>query len=150
MLDFEQTHSQVSTLRRWRAAWEQSAVTFERHMRGVDVASTDVYHRLKVEQPHLSDEDVESACRKFLQSINATQFAVFAEWFKSYELPDVDAAQQKLSTWPSDVPKPPDELPGEWDRTLPYMASQDAIEQLSAQVYLFILAAARTARDGRE
>lgn len=139
---------EADTITAWRTAWEQSAETFERHMHGLHVDTLDVIHRLEVGQPHLSEDEIDQACKKFLRSIDVTQFDAFSVWFKSYELPDLDADRPDLSMWPSDVLTPPDELTGEWDRALPYMVSEDLIERLAAQVYLFILAAARTARGG--
>ena len=141
---------EADTLERWHKAWERSAVAFDRHMRGVSINAADLRQGLETELPHLSDDEVENACREFLLSINVTQFDGFSLWFKSYELPDPDATRPDLSMWPCDVPEPPDELPGEWDTGLPYSTSDDLIERLAAQVYLFILASARTARAIRE
>ena len=54
-----------------------------------------------------------------------------------------------MSMWPSDVPAPPDEPLGEWDLAAPYMASEDVIERLAAQVFCFLLATARAVREER-
>lgn len=140
---------EADTIPAWRAAWERSAETFEKHMSGVNVAPAEVYRQLAVEQPHLSDDDVERKGRAFLESIGVLNFAAFATWFGNYEIPDLDADRPDLSMWPSDVPKPPVEVPGEWDRVLPYTASDVLIQRLTAEIYIFILAAARTAREGR-
>lgn len=139
---------EADTLTAWRSAWEQNAVSFKRHTNGLSLDSTELIQTLETEHPHLSDDDVERACKEFLRSINISSFDAFSAWFKSYEVPDFDDARPDLSMWPSDVPNPPDEQPGEWSTVLLYANSEDVIERLAAKVYLFVLAAARTAREG--
>ena len=137
-------------VQRWRNAWEHSATAFDRHIRDVNIDIDDLLQELQTGLPHLSNDEIEEAGREFLQTIGVTQYDAFSAWFESYELPDPDAERPDLSMWPSDVPTPPEELPGEWARALPFVASDDLVERLAAQAFLCIVASARTARESRQ
>ncbi|MDQ3398449.1 MAG: hypothetical protein M3511_11915 [Deinococcota bacterium] len=107
--------------------------------------TADLLRRLEAERPNLSTDDIDAEGIAFLESLGVTQYREFKVWFKSHELPEDNPPE--LSMWPSDIPTPPDELPGEWDKATPYMESEDVIEQLAAQLYCFLLATARATRE---
>lgn len=118
---------------------------FDRHTSDIAVNTDDLLRRLAVERSDLSSDDIEAEGVAFLKALSVRQYRGFKAWFKSYELPEDDLPD--LSMWPSDIPMPPDELLGEWDKAVPYMKSEDVIEQLSAQLYCFLLATARATRE---
>ena len=136
---------EADTLERWHKAWELSAVIFDRHTSKIAVNATDLLKRLEVERPDLSSDDIEAEGVAFLESLGVRQYREFEAWFKSYELPEDDPPD--LSMWPSDIPTPPDELPGEWNKAAPFMASEDVVRRLAAQIFCFLLAMARATRE---
>jgi hypothetical protein len=138
---------EVDTITAWRSAWEQSAVTFEKHLRGLNIDAADLLRRLDVERPDITAADVEQESRAFLEDIGITAFDEFAAWFKSYELPDLD--RPDLAVWPSDIPTPPAEVDGAWEITKPFQSCDDAVQRLAAQSYLFLLATARAVREDK-
>lgn len=140
---------EADTLTAWRAACEQSEVIFDKHLQGISTDTPELLQRLEVERPDLSSDEAEREGRAFLESLGITQFAELAKWFKSYEPPDLDADRPDLSMWPSDIPTPPDELPGQWTLAEAFVDSDELIERLAAQVFCFLLATARATRDER-
>ncbi len=138
---------EVDTITAWRSAWEQSAVTFEKHLRGLHIDSADLLRRLERERPDIGAADIEQEGRAFLKDIGITAFDELAAWFKSYELPDLD--RPDLAVWPSDIPTPPAEVDGESDMTKPFQNCDDAVQRLAAQSYLFLLATARAVREDK-
>jgi hypothetical protein len=138
---------EVDTISAWRSAWEQSAVTFERHLRGLNIDTADLLRRLERERPGITADDVEQESRAFLKDIGITAFDEFAAWFKSYKLPDLD--RPDLAVWPSDIPTPPAEVSGSFEIIKPFQSCDDAVQRIAAQVYLFLLAAARAVRDDK-
>jgi hypothetical protein len=138
---------EVDTITAWHRAWEQSAVTFERHLRGLNIDTADLLRRLDVERPGITAADIEQESTAFLKDIGITAFDEFAAWFKSYKLPDLD--RPDLAVWPSDIPTPPAEVSGAWDMTLPFQSCDDAVPRIAAQVYLFLLATARAVREDK-
>jgi hypothetical protein len=138
---------EVDTITAWRSAWEQSAVTFERHLSGLHIDTADLLQRLEREQPGITADDIEQEGRAFLKDIGITAFDEFAAWFKSYKLPDPE--RPDLAVWPSDIPPPPAEVDGESDMTKPFQNCDDAVQRLAAQSYLFLLATARAVRENK-
>ncbi len=136
---------EVDTITAWRSAWEQSAVTFEKHLRGLNIDTADLLRRLERERPGITAADVEQEGTAFLNDIGITAFDELAAWFKSYKLPDLD--RPDLAVWPSDIPTPPAEVDGESDMTKPFQNCDDAVQRLAAQSYLFLLATARAVRE---
>lgn len=138
---------EADTLERWRKAWECSAVIFDKHTNGIVVDPLGLLQKLEIERPDLSSDDVEAEGVAFLESLGVTQYPAFWSWFNSWSLPEDDPPD--LTRWPSGIPEPPDELPGEWNMAAPYRHSSEPVEQLAAQLYLFMLAAARAVREER-
>jgi hypothetical protein len=136
---------EVDTITAWRSAWEQSAVTFEKHLRGLNIDTADLLRELEREQPGITADDIEQEGRAFLKDIGITAFDELAAWFKSYKLPDLD--RPDLAVWPSDIPTPPAEVDGAWEITKPFQNCDDAVQRLAAQSYLFLLATARAVRE---
>ncbi len=136
---------EVDTITAWRSAWEQSAVTFEKHLRGLHIDTADLLRRLERERPDITAADIELESRAFLKDIGVTAFDELAAWFKSYELPDLD--RPDLAIWPSDIPTPPAEVSGSWEMTKPFQSCDDAVPRIAAQIYLFLLATARAVRE---
>lgn len=136
---------EADALTAWRQAWERSAVIFDRHAGEILMDPPDLQHRLEAALPGMSGDDVEAEGVAFLESLGVTQYRAFEAWFRSYELPEDDPPD--LTRWPSDIPMPPDEPPGDWQRVAPYMTSENVIEQLATQLYLFMLATARAVRE---
>ncbi len=102
---------ELDTISVWHRAWEQSAVTFERHLRDLHIDADDLLRRLERERPDATADAIEQQARAFLQDIGITTYDDLAAWFKSYELPDPD--RPDLAVWPSDIPTPPAEVDGE-------------------------------------
>ncbi len=138
---------EVDTITAWRSAWEQSAVTFDKHLRGLHIDTADLLRRLERERPDITAADIEQESRAFLKDIGITAYDELAAWFKSYELPDLD--RPDLAVWPGDIPTPPAEVDGESDMTKPFQSCDDAVQRLAAQSYLFLLATARAVREGK-
>jgi hypothetical protein len=136
---------EVDTITAWRSAWEQSAVTFEKHLRGLHIDTADLLRRLERERPDITAADIEQESRAFLKEIGVTAFDEFAAWFKSYKLPDLD--RPDLAIWPSDIPTPPAEVDGAWQITQPFRNCDDAVPRIAAQIHLFLLATARAVRE---
>ena len=84
----------------------------------------------------------------FLESVGVTQYREFEAWFNSYDIPEDDPPNPSM--WPSDIPAPPDELPGQWDKAALYRDSDEPIQRLAAELYLFLLATARATREEQE
>jgi hypothetical protein len=138
---------EVDTITAWHRAWEQSAVTFEKHLRGLNIDTADLLRRLERERPDITADDIELESRAFLKDIGITAFDELATWFKSYELPDPD--RPDLAIWPSDIPTPPAEVDGSWEITKPFQSCDDAVQRIAAQIYLFLLATARAVREDK-
>lgn len=133
-------------IERWRKAWEHSAMVFEKHVGSIFTDESDaIRDALLKAHPELDANEVELRGVAFLESLGVTQYRAFEAWFNSYELPDDDPPD--LSVWPSDIPAPPDERPGEWDKTASYRGSDEPIHRLAAELYLFLLATARATRE---
>lgn len=123
------------------------AVIFDKHAGGILVDPLGLQQKLEAALPGLSSDDVDAEGAAFLERLGVTQYRVFEAWFQSYELPEDDPPD--LTSWPELIPMPPEEPPGDWERIAPYMTSENVIEKLAAQLYLFMLAAARAVREGR-
>lgn len=136
---------EADNLDRWRRAWERSVVSFDKYAGNILIDPADLRQRLEAALPGLSSDDVEAEGVAFLKRLGVTQYRAFEGWFKSYELPRDDPPD--LTSWPNMIPMPPDEQPGDWQRVMPYTASENIIEQLAAQLYLFMLASARAQRE---
>lgn len=136
---------EAETLTAWRQAWERSAVIFDKHTGSILVDPLDLQGRLEAAFQGLSSDDVDAEGVAFLERLGVTQYRAFEAWFKSYELPEDDPPN--LKSWPEMIPTPPDEPSGDWQRVMPYMTSRNVIEQLAAQLYLFMLASARAQRE---
>lgn len=120
---------------------------FDKHAGGIFVDSLELQRKLETALPGLSSEDVDAEGIVFLQRLGVTQYRAFEAWFKPYELPEDDPPD--LTSWPDMIPMPPDEPQEDWERVAPYMTSENVIEQLAAQLYLFMLASARAVREER-
>jgi hypothetical protein len=138
---------EVDTISAWHRAWEHSAVTFERHLRGLNIDTADLLRRLERERPGITAADVEQESTAFLNDIGITAFDELAAWFKSYKLPDLD--RPDLAVWPSDIPTPPAEVSGSFEITKPFQSCDDSVQRIAAQSYLFLLATARAVRDDK-
>ncbi len=138
---------EVDTITAWRSAWQQSAVTFEKHLRGLNIDTADLLRRLERERPGITAADIEQEGGAFLKDIGVTAFDEFAAWFESYELPDLD--RPDLAVWPGDIPTPPAEVSGSYEITKPFQSCDDAVMRLAAQSYLFLLATARAVREDK-
>ncbi len=136
---------ELDTITAWHRAWQQSAVTFERHLRGLNIDTADLLQRLERERPGITADDIEQEGKAFLKDIGITAYDEFAAWFKSYELPDPD--RPDLAAWPSDIPMPPAEVDGEKEIAKPFHSCDAAVPRMAAQVFMFFLAAARAVRE---
>ena len=139
---------EAETVRRWHKAWEASAVIFDRHAGDIFTESGQaLIDAFLTAHPDLTTGDLEVRGVTFLESLGVRQYRAFEAWFNSYELPEEGVTD--LSRWPSNVPTPPDELPGEWEKVTPYRGSDEPAERLAAELYLFLLATARATREER-
>ena len=134
------------TLEKWRKAWERSATIYDKHVGDIFTDTTKALNdALAKAHPELDANDIELKGVVFLESVGVIQYRVFEAWFNSYEFPEDDPPD--LTRWPSDIPAPPDELPGEWEKATPYRDSDEPIQRLAAELYLFLLATARATRE---
>lgn len=126
-------------LERWHKAWEQSVVIFDKHAGAILIDPPDLLDRLQASRPDLfigtPDDAIEAEGVAFLESLGVAEYRTFETWFNSWELAEDDPPD--LTNWPEMIPMPPDEPAGDWQRVAPYMASEDVIEQLAAQLYVY-------------
>lgn len=133
---------------RWREAWEQHAVLFDKHVTGfMTLDLDDLAQRLEAACPGLSADEQQAEIDNFLDRLGLTAHRAFTAWFELYGeyMPDVDPPD--LSRWPHTIPTPPDEPPGDWETVKPYRDSENVIAQLGAEGYTVILATARAVRE---
>lgn len=140
---------EADVVQRWQKAWEQSAVIFDKHAGAILIDPPDLLDRLQASRPDLfigtPDDAIEAEGVAFLESLGVIEYRTFETWFNSWELAEDDLPD--LTNWPGMIPMPPDEPAGDWQRVAPYMASENVIEQLAAQLYVFMLGAARAVRE---
>ena len=133
---------------RWREAWEQHAVLFDKHVAGLmTLELDDLAQRLEAACPGLSPNEQQAEIDSFLDSLGIAAHRAFTAWFDLYAVIDPDTPD--LSRWPHTIPVPPDEPPGDWEKVKSYRDAKNVIEQLGAQGYTVILATARAVREER-
>lgn len=133
---------------RWRKAWESHAVIFDKHAGDIFTDEAETLRETWLSAyPELDEAELWRQGGAFLESLGVAQYEVFEAWFNSYDIPEDDPPD--LTRWPSDIPAPPNESPGEWEKVAPYRDSDEPVQRLAAEVYLFLLATARAAREER-
>lgn len=103
---------------RWRKAWERNATIYDKHAGDIFTDTVEAFNdALQKAHPELDANEIEARMVAFLEGLGVTQYRMFEVWFNSYDIPDDDPPD--LTRWPSDIPAPPDELPGEWENMVP-------------------------------
>lgn len=135
-------------LKKWRKAWERNAIIFDKHAGDIFTDEAETLREAWLSAcPELDEAELWRQGGAFLESLGVAQYEVFEMWFDSYDLPEDEPPD--LTRWPSDIPAPPDESPGEWEKVARYRGSDEPVQRLAAEVYLFLLATARAAREER-
>jgi len=137
---------EARALEKWRKAWERSATIYDKHAGDIFTDTAEAFNdALQKAHPELDANEIEARMVAFLEGLGVTQYRVFEAWFNSYDIPEDDPPD--LTCWPSDIPAPPDERPGEWEKAVLHRHSAEPIPRLAAELYLFLLATARATRE---
>jgi len=140
------TKLEVPTVKRWREAWEKYLDHLTDHLDALidplQAAATEAEA-----QGLFNDEaTLNAAAEAFCKRIGVPSPFALSSWDGRADLPDPDVPPD-LSRWPSNLPDPPPELPGVFEKLEPYRDSLDIHERLPALLYLFWLSHARARRE---